>query len=296
MRASCCGRERPPSGPGLRSRLVRLRRLRMGLATVLGIAPRGFFIPYARAELGAAERRRHARIEAAFAALGEDFAAFVDLLDRYRADLLAIAAEAAPPAPRWGQDWFPGLDRRGPVRAGSPPPAAPDRRDRLRPLDAVPRAGRRRRRVRVRDHGHRPGPARGPRRPAAAAAAPPRAGGRPGGVRGDGGGRHADRRFQPCADAGQRRRRHPQRHPARLGRGRPGAGPRRLPARPLPGRVALARLQRAGRAGAAGRHRRAPTGPCSPAAMRAARWASGWRARWSPSCRAPPARSNPASG
>ena len=89
---------------------MRLRRLRMGLATVLGIAPRGFFIPYRNAELGAAERRRHARIEAAFAALGEDFAAFVDLLDRYRGDLLAIAAEAAPPAPRWGQDWFPGLD------------------------------------------------------------------------------------------------------------------------------------------------------------------------------------------
>lgn len=89
---------------------MRLRRLGMGLATVLGLSPRGFFIPYARAELGAAERRRHARIEAAFAALVDDFAALIDLLDRYRGDLLAIAAEATPPAPRWGQDWFPGLD------------------------------------------------------------------------------------------------------------------------------------------------------------------------------------------
>lgn len=85
----------------------------MGLTTVLGLAPGGFFIPYRyAAELGAAERRTLGTIAATFAELRADFAAVVDLIDDYRVDLLAIAADAdaEPPPPKWCQDWFAGLD------------------------------------------------------------------------------------------------------------------------------------------------------------------------------------------
>ena len=88
-----------------------LRRLGFGLATVLGLARRGFFIPYryagdvpppgARPPYDAAEAL-FARYEPAFgevlAGLGDHAAAFRSIGD------------APAPAPRWKQDWFPRLD------------------------------------------------------------------------------------------------------------------------------------------------------------------------------------------
>ena len=88
-----------------------LRRLGFGLATVLGLARRGFFIPYryagdvpppgARPPYDAAEAL-FARYEPAFgevlAGLGDHAAAFCSIGD------------APAPAPRWKQDWFPRLD------------------------------------------------------------------------------------------------------------------------------------------------------------------------------------------
>ena len=88
-----------------------LRRLGFGLATVLGLARRGFFIPYryagdvpppgARPPYDAAEAL-FARYEPVFgevlAGLGDHAAAFRSIGD------------APAPAPRWKQDWFPRLD------------------------------------------------------------------------------------------------------------------------------------------------------------------------------------------
>jgi len=90
---------------------MNFRRLRMGLATILGLSPRGFFIPYRYAsQISPSDRRVYHHIAASFGAATPDFAAILDIVDSYRAGLLAITAEGEPPHPRWGQDWFPALD------------------------------------------------------------------------------------------------------------------------------------------------------------------------------------------
>lgn len=96
-------------GPGLRARA---RRLRFGLSTLLGLAPRGVFIPYRYAGSLPPAGRRDA-YPAAAAQLAAAHDALLRTLARIQAHaaaLDAIAEDAEPPAPRWGQDWFPGLD------------------------------------------------------------------------------------------------------------------------------------------------------------------------------------------
>ena len=87
------------------------RRLRFGLATVLGLAKRGFFIPYRYADTlpppGA--RPPYRAIEALFDAHRAAFVALIDGLGGY-ADAFAAIGPDDPPAPRWNQDWFPRLD------------------------------------------------------------------------------------------------------------------------------------------------------------------------------------------
>ncbi len=83
------------------------RRRRLGLATVLDLKPRGFFLPYRHADAAAAVPPYPA-VEAAFAAA--DFGAMLDLADSFGDALRAIAADAPAPQPRWNQDWFPRLD------------------------------------------------------------------------------------------------------------------------------------------------------------------------------------------
>ena len=84
------------------------RRLLLGLQTVLGLARRGFFIPYARAD-SAAPPGPLAWVEARFEAALPSFMAAMDDLDRLAPALAAIGG-APPPEPRWDQDWFPRLD------------------------------------------------------------------------------------------------------------------------------------------------------------------------------------------
>ncbi len=88
-----------------------IRRLVFGLATVLGIARRGFFIPYRRAgevpPPGA--RPAYAAIAALMHDREADFRARLDAIHRYAAALRAIGGDPAP-APRWDQDWVPRLD------------------------------------------------------------------------------------------------------------------------------------------------------------------------------------------
>lgn len=89
-----------------------LRRLKLGLETVLGIKKQGFFIPYryagtvnafdpAQVAYPALNKRFHAA-ERNFREMLDGMAGLSDALDRI--------GDEAPPEPRWRQDWFPGLD------------------------------------------------------------------------------------------------------------------------------------------------------------------------------------------
>lgn len=87
------------------------RRLWFGLCTVLGLEPKGFFIPYRYASDVPApgERPGYDAVEALFAGHRGDFAALLEALDPLADDLLRIGDRPAPD-PRWQQDWFPRLD------------------------------------------------------------------------------------------------------------------------------------------------------------------------------------------
>jgi predicted O-methyltransferase YrrM len=103
---------------------MNLRRMVMGLATVLGLSRKGFFIPYRYAH---ALPRPGAR--APYAVLGDilhahenDFRTLLEGMDGFIADLKKISVDN-PPEPRWNQDWFPRLDAAAAytlVRAGRP--------------------------------------------------------------------------------------------------------------------------------------------------------------------------------
>ncbi len=87
------------------------RRFYMGMATVLGVRRLGYFIPYRYAGKIPPQNARtpYGKLEALF---GSHEPKFHDLLSGMRdlaSDLRAIG-DAPPPAPRWDQDWFPGLD------------------------------------------------------------------------------------------------------------------------------------------------------------------------------------------
>ncbi len=90
---------------------MRLRRLRLGLSTVLGLSRRGFFIPYryaAQVPLRR-DRRPYAALEPLFAAAEPEFLALLKAMDTFAGTFQSIG-KAPPPEPRWNQDWFPRLD------------------------------------------------------------------------------------------------------------------------------------------------------------------------------------------
>ncbi|MEM1421611.1 MAG: class I SAM-dependent methyltransferase [Pseudomonadota bacterium] len=87
----------------------KLRRVRMGLQTVTGLARKGFFIPYRYAE-GVAPPGPYPEIEAIFRAAEPQFRALLAQIADLRDDLDRIGQTGAPPNPRWGQQWFPALD------------------------------------------------------------------------------------------------------------------------------------------------------------------------------------------
>lgn len=90
---------------------MNMRRLRMGLNTVLGLKKQGFFIPYRYAESlpDATEREPYPAIEGFMAKQEEDFAKRLKMLNAYR-DTLESFGTLPPPEPRFEQDWFPRLD------------------------------------------------------------------------------------------------------------------------------------------------------------------------------------------
>ena len=95
-----------PAAPGARQRL---RALRMGLATVLGAARQGFFIPYRYADSVPPTVEPYDALAETFDANRPALSAHIAAIERLAIDLEAIG-EDAPPAPRWHQGWFPRLD------------------------------------------------------------------------------------------------------------------------------------------------------------------------------------------
>jgi predicted O-methyltransferase YrrM len=98
--------------------------MRLGLLTVLGLARRGFFIPYRYANTLPSPGRNpsYPPLAALMTAAEPGFAALLRDIDRFEAALQVIGEEP-PPAPRWTQDWFPTLDAAAAyamVRTGAP--------------------------------------------------------------------------------------------------------------------------------------------------------------------------------
>ena len=91
--------------------MTRVRRLRLGLSTLLGFGKRGFFIPYRYADQVPArgERASYEALEPIFAEAAETFAGQLRSMTGYAEAFRAIGG-APPPEPRWEQDWFPRLD------------------------------------------------------------------------------------------------------------------------------------------------------------------------------------------
>jgi predicted O-methyltransferase YrrM len=84
----------------------------MGLATLFGIRPQGWFIPYRYADT-VAQPAVYSALEPLFAAAEQAFAAVLADIDGYAAELEAIGPASSshvPPQPRWNQGWFPRLD------------------------------------------------------------------------------------------------------------------------------------------------------------------------------------------
>lgn len=89
------------------------RRLRLGLQTLLSSRKAGYFIPYRYASETPdypVNQIAYPAIEALFLAHDSKIADHLVQMESFAPDLMAIEPDAAPPEPRWGQDWFPGLD------------------------------------------------------------------------------------------------------------------------------------------------------------------------------------------
>jgi hypothetical protein len=78
----------------------------MGLATVLGLKPQGFFIPHRHADRVVAGG--YPALEARFAARDDAFLAFLAETETWAPSFRRMSGPA--PEPRFDQDWFPGLD------------------------------------------------------------------------------------------------------------------------------------------------------------------------------------------
>ncbi len=85
------------------------RNIRLGLPTLLRIARRGYFIPY-RYAASVRPMASYATADALFTPLHAAFRLHLADIEDYRAELLAIGADAPAPQPRWNQDWFATLD------------------------------------------------------------------------------------------------------------------------------------------------------------------------------------------
>ena len=88
------------------SRATSWRRLRLGLRTLLGGRPGGFFIPYRHA--ASVRPCAYPALEPLFAAAMPDMLRWLGRVEGLGDRLRALSGP--PPQPRWEQDWFPRLD------------------------------------------------------------------------------------------------------------------------------------------------------------------------------------------
>ena len=82
------------------------RRLRLGLRTLIGGRPGGFFIPYRHAPSVVPDG--YPALEPLFAASLPEMLRWIERIEGFADRLCSLAGP--PPAPRWTQDWFPRLD------------------------------------------------------------------------------------------------------------------------------------------------------------------------------------------
>ncbi len=82
------------------------RRLRLGLRTLLGGRPGGYFIPYRHAD--AVEPGGYPALEPLFAQAVPDMQRWLGRIEGLGERLRLLSGP--PPQPRWEQDWFPRLD------------------------------------------------------------------------------------------------------------------------------------------------------------------------------------------
>ncbi|MEM7191177.1 MAG: class I SAM-dependent methyltransferase [Pseudomonadota bacterium] len=83
------------------------RRIRMGLETLKGDRPQGFFTPYRYADQVVAPTG-YPELNRFFEAAEPAMTAVLNRIDRLGEKLAAL--DGPPPRPRWGQTWFPRLD------------------------------------------------------------------------------------------------------------------------------------------------------------------------------------------
>lgn len=93
---------------GAASLAKRLRRLRMGAATLSGVARQGFFIPY-RYAAGVEEPQAYDALAPFFEAATPAMHVLLSEAEGLAATLERFSG-AQPPQPRWEQSWFPRLD------------------------------------------------------------------------------------------------------------------------------------------------------------------------------------------
>lgn len=88
------------------------RRFTLGLATLFGPRPKGWFIPYRHAASLPQRRARagYAFVDALFRDAEGEFRRVIETIEGHGVALEAIAASAPAPEARWNQDWFPRLD------------------------------------------------------------------------------------------------------------------------------------------------------------------------------------------
>ncbi|WP_254424166.1 class I SAM-dependent methyltransferase [Thalassospira marina] len=89
----------------------KMRRWKLGLKTLFGKEPAGYFIPYryAAQTSRAVGRPHYTALEQQFSRHRADFKSWLLKAELYR-DALVGFNRATPPDPRWEQGWFPGMD------------------------------------------------------------------------------------------------------------------------------------------------------------------------------------------
>lgn len=90
---------------------LRMRRLKLGLKTLIGAEPAGYFIPYRYASetAKAVGRPTYPAIETMMDTAAPTMKAWLTKAAKYH-EAFASFGNATPPEPRWQQSWFPRLD------------------------------------------------------------------------------------------------------------------------------------------------------------------------------------------